>query len=149
MTPKQDTAWTDIAHSHLNIFQRFAHGEICLDDYVQYLSKHVSKNSRMFPLYANDAEIFDFRPKRYATEAVCQEENEWFRIAQVFETLFYDSRFSLIPPSQVLDSLHDPEAGHRLQLESLPHHDHKHIAESIATQNPIPGAVEQGCPNPS
>jgi len=100
-------------------FQRFAHEEICLDDYVQYLSKHVSENSRMFPLYANDAEIFDFRPNRYVTEAAYQEENEWSRITHLFETLSNDSRFTLLPPSQVLDSLHVPQAGHRLQLESV------------------------------
>lgn len=100
-------------------FQRYAHGESCLDDYLHYLSKHVSGNSRMFPLYANDAEIFDFRPNRYATEAVCHEESEWSRIAQLFEKLRADSRFSLIQPSQVLDALHVPEAGHRLRLESV------------------------------
>ena len=100
-------------------FQRYAHGELSLDDYIGYLSKHVSTKTRMFPLYANDAEIFDFRPNRYATEAACQEESEWSRIAHLFEKLRDDSRFALILPSQVLDSLHLPEAGHRLQLETV------------------------------
>ncbi len=99
-------------------FQRHAHGETSLNDYMQYLSRHVSQNSRLFPLYANDAEIFDFRPKRYATESACSEESEWGRIGQLFEAFMHDSRFILIPPSQVLNSLDAPEAGQRLHLGS-------------------------------
>ena len=100
-------------------FQRYAHGETCLDEYLGYLSKHASEKLRMFPLYANDAEIFDFRPKRYATEAMCQVESEWSRITHVFERILKDSRFSLILPSQALDFLHLAEAGRHLRLESV------------------------------
>lgn len=99
-------------------FQRYAHGETCLEDYVSYLTKHVAGNSRAFPLYANDVEIFDFRPKRYSTEAECQPNKEWGRIERVFEKILHDSRFHLIPPSQVLNSFSAPEAGHFLHLES-------------------------------
>jgi len=61
-------------------FQRCAHGEMPLKEYFFYLKSHDSFDKRYFPLYANDVEIFNFRPGRYETEADLKH-NEWKRIS--------------------------------------------------------------------
>jgi len=99
-------------------FQRYAHGEIRLAEYLEYLCGHLSDRPRAFSLYGNDVEIFDFRPGRYHTEASLHEDGEWNRIDRFFEELLNDSRFRFIRPSQALDLMELPEAGNRLHLES-------------------------------
>ena len=99
-------------------FQRYAHGEMELDEYLDYLSRHLAETPRAFPLYGNDVEIFDFRPGRYHTEAILQEKGEWQHIGRLFEALLGDGRFQFIRPSQVLDLMQVPGAGNRLHLES-------------------------------
>lgn len=99
-------------------FQRYAHGEMELDEYLAYLASHLGSGPRAFPLYTNDVEIFDFRPGRYRTEAPLLEEGEWERLERLFETLLEDKRFCFIRPSQVLELLAEPGAGNRLHLES-------------------------------
>jgi len=99
-------------------FQRFAHGDIDRAAYFDYLSRHVTDSPRNFPLYGNDAEIFDFRPGRFHTEAPVHGEGEWQRIRSLVEALREDSRFQFIKPSQVLETLTSSQSGHPLQLES-------------------------------
>ncbi|MEI6727041.1 MAG: glycoside hydrolase family 57, partial [Actinomycetes bacterium] len=99
-------------------FQRYAHGEIEIDEYLEYLGSHVAATPRAFPLYGGDIEVFDFRPGRYRTEAELTEGVEWQRIRRLFETLLCDERFEFVAPSAVLDMLQLPGAGNRLHLES-------------------------------
>ncbi|MHB1400191.1 MAG: glycoside hydrolase family 57, partial [Trichloromonadaceae bacterium] len=99
-------------------FQRYTHGEMELPDYLDFLGSRVGSEERTFSLYGNDAEIFDFRPGRFKTEAVMSGESEWSRVARLYEAVKADSRFRLIRPSQVLDFLDRPGAGNRLHLES-------------------------------
>ncbi|MCD6440782.1 MAG: glycoside hydrolase family 57 [Candidatus Marinimicrobia bacterium] len=99
-------------------FQRYAHGEMELDEYRKYLCGHLADRPRAFSLYSNDVEIFDFRPGRYHTEASLHEDGEWNRIDLLFEALLSDNRFSFIRPNQALDLLELPEAGNRLHLGS-------------------------------
>jgi len=63
-------------------FQRYAHKEIPLKEYFYYLKFHNSLDKRYFSLYANDAEIFNYRPGRYETEANLGL-NEWKRIKKL------------------------------------------------------------------
>ncbi len=99
-------------------FQRYAHGEIELDEYLEYLGSHVSASPRVFPLYGGDIEVFDFRPGRYRTEAELTEGVEWERIRRLMETLLADDRFAFVAPSTALDMLDLPGAGNGLHLES-------------------------------
>lgn len=98
-------------------FQRHAHGEMELNEYQEYLCGHLSDKPRSFSLYGNDVEIFNFRPSRFETEAVLQED-EWQRIERLFKTLLADGRFQFIRPSQVMELMQAPGAGNRLHLES-------------------------------
>ena len=99
-------------------FQRYAHGEMELEEYLDYLVSHLAEKPRVFPLYGNDVEIFDFRPGRYETETNIQEDGEWVRIGRLFEALLRDDRLQLIRPRQVLDLMQVSGAGNRLHLES-------------------------------
>ena len=99
-------------------FQRYAHGDIELEEYSMYLQSHLASTRRSFPLYGNDVEIFDFRPGRYRTEADINEEGEWNRLKALFYKLTNDQHFSFIPPREVLNLLSEPEAGNDLHLES-------------------------------
>jgi hypothetical protein len=99
-------------------FQRYAHAEIELPEYLDFLSSHQNGEPRTFALYGNDAEIFDFRPGRFRTEAGYGDKSEWERIARLYTALKDDRRFCLIRPGQVLDFLDHPAAGQRLRLET-------------------------------
>ncbi|MGA6988206.1 MAG: hypothetical protein WBZ01_19255 [Terriglobales bacterium] len=99
-------------------FQRLAHGEMELEEYLTYLCGHLSENPRVFPVYGNDAEIFDFRPGRYHTEPALREIGEWERISRLFGAILKDERFECILPSRTLDWMGIPGAGTRLRLES-------------------------------
>ncbi len=99
-------------------FQRYTHGEIELPEYLDFLSSHQNGDARTFALYGNDAEIFDFRPGRFHTEAGLGTTSEWQRIAHLYQAVMADPRFSLIGPQKVLDFLDLPGAGNRLRLET-------------------------------
>ena len=98
-------------------FQRYAHAESTLDEYVGYLAGHVAGAPRALAMYGNDVEVFDFRPGRYRTEAAVAA-GEWARIEQLYVALADDPRFALIRPSQALALRDQPQAGRRLHLES-------------------------------
>jgi hypothetical protein len=99
-------------------FQRYAQGEMELEEYIQYLASHIGRRLRAFPLYTNDAEVFDFRPGRYAGELPLTKTKEWLRIRSLIESLQKDKRFRFIQPSQVLELLGETGAGNSLSLES-------------------------------
>jgi len=94
-------------------FQRYAHGELTLDEYLEYLDSHDGSAERYFPLYANDAEVFNFRPGRFKTESKI-EHDEWKRIERLFSFLKNLEGVNLILPSQTLEGLQKNE----LALES-------------------------------
>jgi hypothetical protein len=85
-------------------FQRVIAGEMEIADYVQWvLSLRAPEGgaARHLFLYANDAEIFDFRPGRYRAEPKSMgTPSEWERMAQVLEAL-ESAGVSFTSPSQV------------------------------------------------
>jgi Glycosyl hydrolase family 57 len=99
-------------------FQRYAHSEMDLPEYLDYLAKHVGQEERAFPLYGNDVEVFDFRPGRYQTEPSLRAESEWQRIDALLQQLLANECYRLIQPSQVLELMGSPNAAHRLHLET-------------------------------
>jgi hypothetical protein len=99
-------------------FQRYAHGGIELNEYITYINQHASKEKRIFTLYGNDAEIFDFRPGRFNTEARIHKDGEWNRINKLFDFLATEKRFRLVTVNSCLDLLSKPHAGNRISLET-------------------------------
>lgn len=98
-------------------FQHYAHREIEIDEYVNYLQQHLAQTPRIFMLYGNDAEVFDFRPGRYNSESPLRE-GEWQRVEKLFQLLLADPRFQFISLRQTLEWMNHPDAGHLLHLES-------------------------------
>ncbi|NDV23211.1 glycoside hydrolase [Desulfovibrio sp. JC022] len=94
--------------------QRFAHRELELPEYLDYV-ENLGTADGWLPIYGNDAEIFDFRPRRYRHEAVQDTESEWKLIRQLFEILRERGHeFQL--PSTVLQGLNHKNGGEELDL---------------------------------
>lgn len=98
--------------------QRFVHGEIELDDYLEYVNSHESKGIRAFPIYGNDVEVFDFRPGRYMSEAPLNASGEWFRMEAMYEAIRKQDNIEMIAPNNVLELMQERGAGNPLHLES-------------------------------
>jgi glycosyl hydrolase family 57 len=96
--------------------QRFAHGDIGLDEYRGYVRARRGYNARALCVYASDAEIFDFRPGRFRTEEKLGGESEWSRLEQAFEALA--DEHPLIAPGEALTLFGNREANQALNLES-------------------------------
>ena len=94
-------------------FQRYAHGELSLREYIDYLYSHNRENNRFFSLYGNDAEIFNFRPGRYEAESDITH-NEWNRIIKLLRILRRNDDFGFIFVAEALNHLE----GNTLNLES-------------------------------
>jgi hypothetical protein len=60
-------------------FQRYAHGELDVEPYAAFVRE--AAGGRSLLLYANDAEVFDHRPGRFAAEPALRA-GEWDRIAE-------------------------------------------------------------------
>lgn len=98
-------------------FQRLAHREMEVDRYVGFVEEIAAEGPGALLLYANDAEVFDHRPGRFAAEPP-PGTGEWERIAEALQGLV--DREVGIPalPHQVLELLSAPGAGRELRLES-------------------------------
>jgi hypothetical protein len=101
--------------------QRYAHGEMELDEYLSYVLSHTGGAMRAFPIYGNDVEVFDFRPGRYMTEAPLHASGEWQRIEAMYEALQVQADLEMVAPSDVLKMMNLPGAGNRLHLETAAH----------------------------
>lgn len=99
-------------------FQRYAHDEIDVENVINPILNMLSEDEMAFPLYANDAEIFDYRPGRFATEPEQAVQNEWARIADLLAAIELHSELHFVHPSDVLAIQHPKNAGHSLRLET-------------------------------
>ncbi len=84
-------------------FQRYAHGEQERAELVGWLADQRSRGRRALCLYGNDAEVFDHRPGRYASESRLAVDGEWQRIESLFQWLRRDDRFECRLPSRILE----------------------------------------------
>lgn len=95
-------------------FQRYVHGEIELNDLLDFICENKSQNNfRAFPVYGNDVEIFDFRPGRYMTEAKLHPDGEWNRIYEFYDALKKQKDSKIVLPSKVLE-LRDESGANKL-----------------------------------
>jgi hypothetical protein len=102
-------------------FQRYVHRDQDLEEYLAYLESHLGNTPRSLCLYGNDAEIFDFRPGRYATEPAFGSGGEWDRIEHLLGRLHQDDRFALILPRAVLEMGDEAGARTSLHLQTAAH----------------------------
>lgn len=80
--------------------QRYAHRELELEDYLSFCGKFITGKSGALCLYGNDAEIFNFRPGRFETEADLHKD-EWARIAEALLALKERYNIFFLLPSQI------------------------------------------------
>ncbi len=98
-------------------FQRFAHGELALERYIDFVRGAAGADGGALMLYANDAEVFDHRPGRFAAEPALRE-GEWAHIGAGLRALHEQSVGIPALPSELLDLLDAPGSGHELALEA-------------------------------
>ena len=118
-------------------FQRYIHGIISLEEYLEFIASQKAAAKDIvasvgpsvadgagdvlpgFPLYGNDAEIFDFRPGDGARSGDFF--GEWDKIAALYETFKGDESFELVLPSEFIDSFassSDPALFNSVRLTS-------------------------------
>lgn len=99
-------------------FQRLAHGELVVEDYLTYLEQQQALGVRYFPVYGNDVEIFGFRPGRYKQEAPNLGEQEWRRIEDLILALEDAPECRWMKPSEALDDALAKRGLPRVRLET-------------------------------
>ena len=82
--------------------QRYAHGDIVLNDYLGYFRKRASSAKRPLAVYCNDAEVFDYRPGRFREESSLNPEGEWNRVADLLHILASQEHVEWVSPSVAL-----------------------------------------------
>lgn len=97
-------------------FQRYVHGDITLDEYIAYVESHINEHQRNFPIYGSDVEIFNFRPRRFATESSLSDETEWERMSELMKVLSCKDYVNFIKPSQLLVQTENENTNKRLNL---------------------------------
>jgi hypothetical protein len=85
--------------------QRAVHGDIPVDEYLRYVARRAEEDGAeaILPVYCNDAEIFDYRPGRFAIEPRIHDEGEWIRLERILTRLTTELGIDWLSPSAVLD----------------------------------------------
>ncbi|TXI21054.1 MAG: glycoside hydrolase family 57 [Roseateles sp.] len=97
--------------------QRVVHGDKSMDEYLAYVRRRAERDGTVLPIYCNDAEIFDFRPGRFRTEAALSGDSEWARLEQLCERLEADLGLTWLSPTAVMNAV-DQQLPHRAALLS-------------------------------
>jgi hypothetical protein len=108
--------WTNTAA--FQQLQRFVYDDIKLEAYLRFVRARRAFSTRALCLYASDAEIFDFRPGRFRTEAKLPTTSEWKRVNEALTAVTTAGGINLIGPSHVLKLIDREGGGNLLQLES-------------------------------
>ncbi|WAR45411.1 hypothetical protein [Methylomonas rapida] len=85
--------------------QRVVHGDIPIAEYVSCVRRRIEQGERMLPVYCNDAEIFDYRPGRFAAESRLHPEGEWLRFERVLTRVQRECDLHWLSPSDALARL--------------------------------------------
>lgn len=82
--------------------QRVVHGDIPLTEYISYINRRIEQGETILPIYCNDAEIFDYRPGRFAAESRLHPEGEWQRFERVLKRVQSECAIHWLSPSEAL-----------------------------------------------
>jgi hypothetical protein len=100
--------------------QRYAHGEISLNEYVDTIAAFRGAAPRTLCIYSNDAEVFDMRPGRLHTEDLLSAASEWDRIADAWTLLGRTEGMRIAAPSAALAKLNPQSTTLRLETAAYP-----------------------------
>ncbi|MGB8601822.1 MAG: hypothetical protein WCD42_06455, partial [Rhizomicrobium sp.] len=105
--------WTDTVA--FQMLQRFCHGDITQEAYLDFIAGLEGHGRRALCLYASDGEVFDYRPGRYRSEEVFDTEtgSEWDRLSDAFLQLKNRPGCRFVLPSALAPATSAP-----LQLET-------------------------------
>ncbi len=97
--------------------QRCLHKQLPEEEYISYVLKNIDHESdRAFPIYGNDAEIFDYRPGDEDFAGA----GEYKRLEALFKRILKDRRIKMQLPSEVLKTFKGrPHAFVPIPLESV------------------------------
>ena len=101
--------------------QRVIHGDIPVCEYLEHLQRLSSGGVNVLPIYCNDAEVFDFRPGRFTTEASLHPEGEWARLGRVCDLLEATLGLAWVTPSEALAAQNRGRAMNAVTLSSAAH----------------------------
>ena len=90
--------------------QHFAHGDITINDYSDYLKNRINNGELIFPIYCNDAEVFDYRPGRFSEERPTHFEGEWKRVKRLLESIAFNTEIEFCSPTKVLEIIDKGES---------------------------------------
>jgi len=82
--------------------QRVVHGDISIKEYIFYVRERAQNDDSLLPIYCNDAEIFDYRPGRFETEAKVHPDGEWKRLEKIIIQLQEEIELKFLTPSDGL-----------------------------------------------
>ena len=82
--------------------QHFAHGDIPINAYLDYLKNRINDGELVLPIYCNDAEVFDYRPGRFSEERPTHYEGEWKRIERLLKSIAFNTEIEFVLPTQAL-----------------------------------------------
>lgn len=100
--------------------QRFAHGDIAMQEYLETILAFRAQTPRTLCLYSNDAEVFDMRPGRLHTEDRLSDASEWDRIAAAWTQLTQTEGVRIVSPSAALARLDPSSTPLRLETAAYP-----------------------------
>jgi len=84
--------------------QQVAHRDISEADYRAHLAGRVERGEHLFPIYTNDAEVFDFRPGRFEAEATLSGD-EWDRVRHLLDAVTTEFGLGWRLPSEVSEAI--------------------------------------------
>ena len=83
--------------------QHYCHGDISLNDYINYIKNSKINKCDLTCVYSNDAEVFDFRPGRFDEESITHPDGEWNRLNLLLSTLKDKLSFNFVLPIEALE----------------------------------------------
>lgn len=111
--------WTDAVL--FQTFQRAVMGELEPERWAETVLAHAGERPRHVFVYANDAEVFDYRPGRYATEpALLPGKSEWERMGELLDDLRAHGVEFAGPERMLADPRFAPEATLELSTAANP-----------------------------
>ena len=100
--------------------QRYAHNDIDASEYLEFLNLQLEAGTVAFPLYSSDAEVFDYRPGRFGSEAKLVEMSEYQRIQILLQVIQRSDAVKLGTPSDALKTLKPNSKPISLETTAVP-----------------------------
>jgi hypothetical protein len=96
--------------------QHYAHGEIPLSEYINYINWRIGEGDTLLPIYSNDVEIFGYRPGRFSEERPKHPDGEWFRVNNLLVALSDEVGMEWVSPSEAIN-LNSQKSSSKITLQ--------------------------------